>query len=184
MRIIAGTLRGRSLKSPPRRRTRPTAGRVRAAIFSALESMGADWRRALDLYAGSGALGIEALSRGAETVDSAERDERCCAVIRENLRSLGLSGRARVLRLEARRALRALSGEYGTIFLDPPYAEGGEALIEDLVRSGLVGEGSTIVLEHPRGRRPAEAYGDFHLARQLLHGDTFVSIFRRAGGEN
>src|SRR6266571_286389 len=123
MRVISGSARGRRLKGPRGRGaiTRPSSGLVRGAIFSALASLGADLSRTLDLYAGSGALGIEALSRGAETCDFVDRDPAACAVIRENLRITGFHGRARVHCLSAVTALQRLPGPYTLVLADPPY---------------------------------------------------------------
>src|SRR3990172_6608743 len=103
MRVIAGRAKGHRLAGPPSRATRPTSDLVRGAIFSALGSLGADLSRVLDLYAGSGALGIEALSRGAGWCDFVERDPAACAVIRENLRATGFDGQARVYCLSVER---------------------------------------------------------------------------------
>ena len=96
MRIIAGQAKGRRLKSPPGLSTRPTTDMVRGAIFSILTSLAQGWGNVLDLYAGTGALGIEALSQGAEHADFVEQNSRCCAIIRENLQIAELSGNARV----------------------------------------------------------------------------------------
>src|SRR3990172_1732968 len=107
MRVIAGSARGRPLKAPRDRagRTRPSSELVRGAMFSALASMGADMARVLDLYAGSGALGIEALSRGGDTCDFVERDAGACAVIRDNLAATGFADRSRVHQMPVERVL-------------------------------------------------------------------------------
>src|SRR5947209_3398720 len=126
MRVIAGAAKGRRLKGPPPRArrqapavTRPSSDLVRAAVFSALASMGADMLRVLDLYAGSGALGVEALSRGADWCDFVERDASACAVIRENLRLTGFESQARVHYLPAERAMERLDGPYTLVMADP-----------------------------------------------------------------
>src|SRR3970282_1802942 len=110
MRVIAGRAKGRRLAGPPSRATRPTSDLVRGAMFSALSSMGADMSRVLDLYAGSGALGIEALSRGGGSLYFVERDATACAIIRENLRLTGFERQARVHCLSAERVLERLDG--------------------------------------------------------------------------
>src|SRR4030043_1701035 len=107
MRVIAGRAKGHRLAGPPSRATRPTSDLVRGAIFSALASLGADLSRVLDLYAGSGALGIEALSRGASWCDFVDRDRAACATIRQNLTLAGFQERARVLCLPVERALES-----------------------------------------------------------------------------
>lgn len=123
-RIIAGTLGGRLLKTPPGDGTRPTSDRVREAMFSSLQSElgGFDGVRVLDLFAGSGALGLEALSRGAESADFVESDTRVAGVIKRNIADLGLS-HATVLRTTVDRFVRVPPPEpYDLVFLDPPYA--------------------------------------------------------------
>jgi len=123
MRVVAGRLGGRRIVAPPGEGTRPTSDRVREALFSALGPLGGE--RVLDLFAGSGALAIEALSRGAGTAVLVERDARAVAAIRRNLDDLGLGGEEAVVR--RRDALRALrdareAGEtYDLVFIDPPY---------------------------------------------------------------
>ncbi|MDD5094182.1 MAG: 16S rRNA (guanine(966)-N(2))-methyltransferase RsmD [Dehalococcoidia bacterium] len=184
MRVIAGEAKGRTLKWPKEPHIRPTADLVRGAIFSALESLEVDWSRALDLYAGTGALGIEALSRGAEEVDFVEQNPKCCSVIRENLEHTGLAGRAKIYRLEARKALRTLHEHYGIIFMDPPYSDQTEqAILCDVVTSGLVNKQTTIIMEHPQKLKPEATQGNFQKIRSLRHGDTCVSIYQCDGGE-
>ena len=126
MRVIAGEAKGHPLRYPKESHIRPTSDLVRGAIFSALESLPVDWSEALDLYAGTGALGIEALSRGTETVDFVEQDPKCCSVIKENLQHVGFIGKARIHRLEVIKALRTFDKQYGLVFLDPPYSDYSE----------------------------------------------------------
>jgi len=185
MRVIAGTAKGHALKCPKEPRIRPTADRVREAIFSALESADTCWSRILDLYAGTGALGIEALSRGADEADFVEKNFKCCSVIRENLEHTGLTEKANIYRLDAVRALRSLARQYTLIFMDPPYSDPAvRAMIGKVVTSGLVGDLTTIVLEHSSHNKPEVRYGDFRLTRSLHHGDTLVSIFQHTGEMN
>ena len=125
---------------------------MRGAVFDMLASLGADLSRVLDLYAGSGALGVEALSRGASWCDLVDRDRAACATIRENLALAGFQERARVLCLPVERVLEsALGGEepYSLVLVDPPYEdESAVAVVERLAASLLVASGSTLVLEH------------------------------------
>jgi len=173
------------LKWPKEPRIRPTADLVRGAIFSALESLEVDWSRALDMYAGTGALGIEALSRGASKADFVEQNSKCCSVIKENLARTGFSERAKVYRLEARKALRTLKERYSIIFLDPPYAdETGQAILGEVASSELVGEQATIVMEHSQKLKPEAAYGNFKMIKSLHHGETCISIFQVEEGRN
>ncbi|MFW0859937.1 MAG: 16S rRNA (guanine(966)-N(2))-methyltransferase RsmD [Dehalococcoidia bacterium] len=185
MRVIAGRAKGHPLKSPRDAHIRPTVDLVRGAIFSALESLSVDWSHALDLYAGSGALGIEALSRGAEEVDFVERNHRCCSIIKENLKHTGLAERSRVYRMEARKALRTLEKQYTLIFLDPPYSDrSGHTMLGEVADSSLAGRQTTIVMEHSQKLSPQETCGKFQMIRRLRHGDTCVSIYQFAGGED
>ena len=182
MRVIGGEAKGLRLKSPPVRHLRPTSDLVRGAVFDMLASLGADLSRVLDLYAGSGALGIEALSRGASWCDLVDRDRAACATIRQNLKLAGFQERARVLCLPVERALEsALGGEgpYSLVLIDPPYEEeAASAVVERLAASSLVGPGSTLVLEHAWRRLPPDGLGPLALATRRRHGDTGVSIYR------
>ncbi|MBT9163199.1 MAG: Ribosomal RNA small subunit methyltransferase D [Chloroflexi bacterium] len=182
MRVIAGKAKGHPLKRPRDPHIRPTVDLVRGAIFSALESLSVDWSAALDLYAGSGALGIEALSRGAEGVDFVEQSHRCCSIIKENLKQTGLAESSHVYRMEARKALHTLKKRYTLIFLDPPYS--GRPILAEVADSNLVGRQTTIVMEHSQKVSPEETCGRFQMIRRLRHGDTCVSIYQFAGGED
>jgi 16S rRNA (guanine966-N2)-methyltransferase len=182
MRVIAGRAKGRPLKGPRdvSGRTRPTSGLVRGAVFSALASLGTDLGRVLDLYAGSGAMGIEALSRGAGWCDFVERDPAACALIRENLAATGFDPIARVHRMPAERSLGRLKGPYSLVLADPPYGDSGAAkLLESLARSALVEPGRTvIVVEHSAREEPRARLGEFSLVNSRRHGDSAVSIYR------
>ena len=179
MRVIAGTAKGRHLKGPPRKSdARPSSDMVRSALFSALDALDADLSRVLDLYAGTGALGIEALSRGAAWCDFVERDRGMTEVIRENLRLTGFEARSKVYPLPAARALKQLSEPYTLVLADPPYAD-AEAfgVLETLAASPLACDDTIIVLEHSARDEPAGDLGRFCLARVLRHGDSAVSIY-------
>jgi len=186
MRVIGGSARGRRLKSPPRPRAagrpavRPTSDLIRGVIFDMLDAMGADYTRVLDLYAGSGALGIEALSRGKGTADFVETDAGALSTIVENLRLTGFSERARVVRLPVERAAERLSGEYTLILADPPYGdETAIATVEKVASSPLAGPGTVLALEHHRRLPPPERLGRMALYRTRRHGDTVVSIYQQ-----
>jgi 16S rRNA (guanine(966)-N(2))-methyltransferase RsmD len=158
---------------------------VRGAIFSALESATIDWSSALDLYAGTGALGIEALSRGSQEADFVDRNPKCCSIIRDNLKHTGFTERAHVYRLDAGKALRILKKQYSLIFLDPPYAdESARNILAKIVDSDLAGSVTTIVLEHSQKLKPEVRYGNFQMINSLHHGDTHISIFQCEGGRN
>ncbi|HEU0072830.1 MAG TPA: RsmD family RNA methyltransferase [Dehalococcoidia bacterium] len=113
LRVIGGELGGRVLRGPPRSGVRPTTDRVREALFEILTACGAPMRRVLDLYSGTGAMGIEAMSRGGEWCDFVESDAKACEVIRENLRRTGLQGRAKLWPMTVARAISRLREESG-----------------------------------------------------------------------
>ncbi|MBI4297008.1 MAG: 16S rRNA (guanine(966)-N(2))-methyltransferase RsmD [Chloroflexi bacterium] len=184
MRVIAGEAKGHRLQAPRGRRARPTSGRVRAAIFSMLPSIVPLPRRALDLYAGSGALGIEALSRGVEQVDFVERDRRHCQTIRQNLAAAGLAGQGRVLCGRAQSILPRLEGAYDVVFLDPPYGDPSlPALLEELGDSPLLSGESAVVVERSSRQTLKDTFGRLRLVRELRHGDTAVSVYKLNGRE-
>jgi 16S rRNA (guanine966-N2)-methyltransferase len=177
VRVTGGTARGRRLKVP--RGIRPTSDLVRGAIFDALDAQGVDRSRVLDLYAGSGALGIEALSRGSDWCDFVERDAAGAAAIRENLALTGLEARAKVHRLPVERAAERLEGRYTLVLADPPYAdETAEAALASIAESALLAPGATLVLEHSSRRAAPETLGPLPLAWRRRYGDTEVSIYR------
>lgn len=156
---------------------------VRGALFNALEAMGADFTSVLDLYAGTGALGIEALSRGAETCDFVERDRTMAEVIRQNLELTGFKEQAAVYPIAAERALERLQGPYTLVLADPPYAdEKAFDVLERVARSALVGDDATVVYEHDARDEPRGDLGAFSLAKQLRHGDSAISIYTPAEG--
>ena len=179
MRVIGGVARGRRLKSPRGGATRPTSDLIRGAVFDMLEALGADLSRVLDVYAGTGALGIEALSRGAGWCDFVERDFRSCRIVEENLALTGLGGRAKVHRGPVDKVLGRLAGPYTLVLADPPYAdEAAPRVLEALASSGKLAPQGVLVLEHSRRRAVPERLGPLALQQTRRHGDTCVSIYR------
>jgi 16S rRNA (guanine966-N2)-methyltransferase len=183
MRVTGGSLAGRVLRAP-RAGARPSADRVREALFARLDPSEA---AVLDLYAGSGALGIEALSRGAAHCVFVERSPHCVAVLRQNLESLGLGERAELVAGDALRALRRLAQggrRFDLVLLDPPYAseEAGRALAA-LAGSELLPEGAIVVIETSRRKPPAPVAGLAALDERR-YGDTLITRLHRlrAGG--
>ncbi|MEA2271097.1 MAG: rRNA (guanine966-N2)-methyltransferase [Solirubrobacteraceae bacterium] len=176
MRVVAGRFGGRRLAAPPGRATRPTSDRVREALFSILGPL--DGARVLDLYAGSGALAIEALSRGAQSAVLVERDRRAVAAIRANLDALGVAEpEARLVAAPARAALknaRAAGDTYDLVFVDPPYRSAPE-LGRELsdVLGPLLAAGGRVVTESDR-RAPLELSVPLTLERR--YGDTLIRI--------
>jgi 16S rRNA (guanine966-N2)-methyltransferase len=173
VRVVAGEFRGRRLAAPRGARTRPTADRVREALFSMLGDVSG--ARVLDLYAGSGALGIEALSRGAASAVFVERDARAAAVIERNLSSLGLQ--QEVLRQDAVRFLARSTGTFDLVFCDPPY-DAAAGLAEPLAEHlpALTTEDARIVTESDK-RTPLEL--PFRLLTERTYGDTRIAIHAR-----
>jgi 16S rRNA (guanine966-N2)-methyltransferase len=178
MRVIAGRFGGRRLKAPRGRTTRPTSDRVREALFSML----GDVRHAvvLDLFAGTGALGIEALSRGAEHVVFVERDPPALAILKSNLSDLGIGDKQAQVRpgdaLSALRTARARGETYDLVFVDPPYGrarELGEAVAAIL--PALLAARARVVVEADR-RTPAEL--KLPVMAQRRYGDTTITIHR------
>ncbi len=179
MRVIAGRAKGHRLAGPASRGTRPTSDLVRGAVFSALEAMGADITRTLDLYAGSGALGIEALSRGGQWCDFVEKDGRACASIRENVAKTKFEGQAKVHCTPVERAHGRLEGPYTLVLADPPYAMEAAPVLERLADWGLVEGGRTVLaLEHSSREEGPERLAGLSRVKTLRHGDSAVSIYR------
>jgi len=144
-----------------------------------LESLDSDWSSVLDLYAGTGSLGIEALSRGAGWADFVEHDPKCCATIKENLENARLAAQAHVYYCDVIKAISFLKRAYGIILMGPPYADSSvTGIIERLSMSCLVGSDTTIVVQHSLRLPLSSAYGDFHLVKDRHHGDTCISIYR------
>jgi 16S rRNA (guanine966-N2)-methyltransferase len=173
MRVVAGRLGGRRIAAPPGRGTRPTSDRVREALFSILGPLAGE--RVLDLFAGSGALGIEALSRGASNAVFVDRDPRAAATIRANLEALGLD--ARVVARDARTALRDArerADAYDLVFLDPPYRQAG-ALAADLAEAlqPVLAPSARVVSESDR-RAPLDLA--LPLTDERRYGDTLIRI--------
>ena len=177
LRVIAGSYRGRRLHAPRGNVTRPTSARVREALFSILGDL--TGARVLDLYAGSGALGIEALSRGAASVVFVEHDRSALACIRENLETIGASNAARVLSLRVSTALGALGDErFELVFCDPPWddLEAAVGVLERLATSKRLADGARVVLEHSARDEKPEVSGFVAVDRRRW-GDTAVSFF-------
>jgi 16S rRNA (guanine966-N2)-methyltransferase len=143
-----------------------------------LEAMGASYDRVLDLYAGSGALGVEALSRGDGTADFVESDAGAAATIGANLAVTGFESRAKLHRLTAERAADRLSGPYTLVLADPPYYdEGASEVVRRFAASPLVDDETVLVLEHHRRQSAPDELGALRLYRSRRHGDTVVSIY-------
>ncbi len=177
MRVISGSAKGRPLKGPRGARTRPTSDRVREALFD-IVAPSVQGARVLDLYAGTGALAIEALSRGAESAELVEADKGAQAVIADNLTRTGVQAKARLWRMRVEKALPLIGGPYDLIVADPPYADPQiTAVLSQL--GPLTAPDGLVAIEHAsRVALPDEAPG-LALWKRRRHGDTTLSIYRK-----
>ena len=180
MRIIAGKAKGFILKVPKRRATRPATELVRGAIFSMLDSIAYSREVVLDLFSGSGSLGIEALSRGAGWVDFVEHEKRSCAIIKENLQKTGFTKQAHIYCCNAKSALNFLEKEYDIILMDPPYSDLSIGkFLERLASSKLVGDETTLVATHSPRLSLSPVYAPLKLVKEHRHGDSFIAIYQK-----
>ena len=191
MRVIAGEYRSRTLQSLPGFEIRPTADRLRETLFNVLSAgdpaalAGTTW---LDLYAGTGAVGIEALSRGAGMVHFVESSRAAADVIAANLKSLGIVRGFQLMRIEVGKALRqleALGSAADFVFLDPPYSLQDEyaKTLAALAESKLLREKALVIAEHRKKFDPGDAFGELQRYRKLVQGDAALSFYRRVIGE-
>jgi 16S rRNA (guanine(966)-N(2))-methyltransferase RsmD len=179
MRIIAGRYKGRRLATPTWAGLRPTSDKLRETLFNVLAGR-VESARVLDGFAGTGALGIEALSRGAVHVTFADRDRRAIALIAENLRRCGIAGGYAMMRgcIEAI-AQPAASRQFDLILLDPPYDQGDvQAMVETVGRT--LADGGVLVLEHARRRPAPDVAGDLVRMRDVVSGDSALAFYVRS----
>ena len=183
MRVITGSARGRRLKELEGLETRPTTGKVKEALFSVIQ-FDIEGRRVLDLFAGTGQLGIEALSRGAECAVLVERRRDALQVIRENLEACGMTDKARVVNGDAMSYLK--SGEkFDLIFLDPPYASGLlEQALEEIVRFDICRRHGIIVAESAADKTLPPLAGPYALYREYRYGKIKLTVYHRDGNED
>ncbi|UVI32454.1 16S rRNA (guanine(966)-N(2))-methyltransferase RsmD [Paenibacillus spongiae] len=181
MRVIAGTAKGRALKPVPGMNTRPTTDKVKEAIFSMIGPY-FDGGRALDLFAGTGGLGIEALSRGIGHAVFVDLERQSIEVIKRNVEAARVAERAEIYRNEAGRALKVLEKRgtaFSLVFLDPPYKmKDMDAFMQELAERGLLEAGGTVVIEHDAEHVYPVTAGAFEQTKHALYGDTAVSIYR------
>lgn len=181
MRIVGGSLSGRVLRAPPGAATRPTSEKVREAVFNILGNiMGSlEGAHVLDLFAGSGALGIEALSRDAAHTTFVDAGKPALASVRGNLRELGLEDRALVVAGDAvAHAARLVpASPWRLVFVDPPYRSDLATRAVLAISAEKLAAGAVIVIEHDRHNAPPEALGSLLRTDQRRYGDTLVSFF-------
>jgi len=187
LRIIAGKFRGRRLKSPPALGTRPTSDRLRETLFNILAPR-IEGARFLDLCAGSGAVGIEALSRGAAHATFVDRSRKMYALIEDNLEALKIDDQEfEVVSSEAakffERFAKQGSPSFDVIFFDPPYAADYETVLNYVGENAarLLNEDGLMVVEHRKKRELAAEFGELERYRVLKQGDTHLSFYRRVG---
>ncbi len=179
MRVISGDRKGHRIGAGKRAGLRPTSDRAKESIFNVLrgEVMG---KRILDLFAGAGSLGIEALSRGAEQVTFVDASLRSINVLRENLDNLNLKDRSKVIRSDAVKALGKLEQSFHLIFADPPYLKGfAQRIISRIAQSEVLSIGGILILEHHK--KETFSYPEEHLSllKQKKFGDTVITFLQK-----
>ena len=179
MQVASGIAKGRRLKGAVSPGTRATTARVRAAIFNILDPEQYQGGRVLDLFAGSGSLGIEALSHGAGWADFVEWDRRQSAVITSNLETTGLASQGHVHRLDVLQAIQTLPGGYDLVLMDPPYKMGGlDSLLEKIAsQAGLVVDGGVVIAGHSKREDLKQTYGPLRLTSHRRYGDNVIDFF-------
>lgn len=183
MRVISGKYRSRPLRALAGLDVRPTSDRLRETLFNVLTAgapgalEGTSW---LDLYAGTGAVGIEAVSRGAGSVTFVEKTKQAARAIRENLKSLKISDGADVIEQDVLKALPQLTGPYDYCFFDPPYRLEGqyEGVLRALSELNVMKSGGVVIAEHDKRFDPGEGVGGVRRYRTLLQGDAALSFYR------
>ena len=187
MRVIGGAAKGRRLVAPKGQTVRPTADRVKESLFNIL-SRNFSGMKVLDLFAGTGNLSIEALSRGADHAVLVDSSERSAAAIRENLRRLGFNERTEVWVMPVAQSLRSLARRNATfdyIFLDPPYdQELAGRTLEIIAQCNLLRDSGTLVVEHSARETVKPLYGSLQLHDQRRYGDTLLSFYRTQANIN
>jgi len=189
MRVISGTAKGRQLKGPPGMGTRPMTDRLKTSLFNILAPYGFEGARVLDLYAGTGSLGIEMLSRGAAHADFVEQNASVCRIIADNLNTTKLADRARIHSMPVARFLSMKSAgpvdrasQYDIIVLDPPYADPAISdTLDSIALSPLLAEDGIVVIGHANRVKLADDYGGGHI-RRVRHramGDSAFSIYEQ-----
>ena len=179
MRVITGKAKGVSLKTPQGMLTRPTSDRVKEALFSIInfELPGA---QVLDLFGGTGQLGIEALSRGARSAVFVDMREDACNLIRENLKRTKLESTARVVRSDYLEYLKRCREKFDIIFLDPPYAEVFlENALKCLTEIDILQSGGIIVAERPLGKELPWEFEGYSRSKDYKYGNTLLTIYRK-----
>lgn len=179
MRVITGKARGVTLKTPEGLQTRPTTDRVKEALFSIIQ-FDIPGTRVLDLFGGTGQLGIEALSRGAKSAVFVDAGDNACALIKENLRRCKMEQDARVIRSDYLEYLNRCCETFDIIFLDPPYAEVFlENALKKITEIDILQTGGIIVAERPAGKELPWNFPGFSRSRDYKYGKTLLTLYRK-----
>lgn len=182
MRVITGTARGTVLHTPKGMQTRPTMDQVKEGLFSAIQ-FEVEGRRVLDLFAGSGQLGIEALSRGAERAVFIDASLEACAAVRQNLEKTRLAARAQIIQADYLRYLSCCHETFDLIFLDPPYAEVFlENALKKISEIDILSDSGIIICEKPAEKRLADIFAGIERWREYRYGKTSVTLLRKRTG--
>ena len=179
MRVITGKARGVQLKTPEGMQTRPTADRVKEALFSII-NFDIPGSAVLDLFGGTGQLGIEALSRGANSAVFVDAREDACKIIRENLRRTKLESQSRVVRCDYLDYLRRCREKFDIILLDPPYAEVFlENALKCITEIDILQSGGIIITERPLGKELPFEFDGFSRSKDYKYGNTLLTLYRK-----
>lgn len=179
MRVISGSARGVTLKTPEGELTRPTTDRVKEALFSAIQ-FDLPAARVLDLFGGTGQLGIEALSRGAKSAVFVDHQEKACALIKENLRRTRLQDQATVIRSDYLAYLKRCKDRFDLIFLDPPYAEVFlENALKCITQIDILQSGGIIITERPVGKELPFELSGFTRSKDYKYGKILITLYRK-----
>ena len=179
MRVITGKARGVQLKTPDGMLTRPTTDRVKEALFSIIQ-FDIPTSRVLDLFGGTGQLGIEALSRGAKSAVFVDHQENACKLIQENLRRTRLEADGKVVRADYLDYLRRCREQFDIVFLDPPYAEVFlENALKCITEIDILQSGGIIVAERPLGKELPWEFEGFTRSRDYKYGKTLITVYRK-----
>ena len=181
MRIISGSARGRKLKEPQGLDTRPTTDKVKESLFNIIQ-FELEGRRVLDLFAGTGQLGLEALSRGAEHCTFVDRRQEAAALVRENIGLCRFEDRAQVVQEEAQAFLRACRERFDVVFLDPPYkTDLLDQCVEKITRFDILREHGIIVCESGADQSVPALTSPYEAGREYRYGQIKLTVCRRAG---
>ena len=179
MRVIAGSARGIQLKTPEGMKTRPTTDRVKEAMFSIIH-FDIPGAKVLDLFSGTGQLGIEALSRGAVSAAFVDQSDAACRLIRENLRRVKMENQGKVMRRDYLEYLSRCREDYDIIFLDPPYAEVFlENALKRIAEIDILRSGGIIVAERPLGKELPWDFEGYTRSRDYKYGQILVTLYRK-----